>query len=178
MDFENRRGVATTTAVLGQYTVDSTTGRVALSGPKAGTTPPVFYLTGSASGVTGFLVGTDVSASGGLVEFQTNIFPPLFTTGFLRGPYIFGPDRVLDPTTTHVSGSVIPNGSGSFSGFQDASAAAGLTPNQTLAGSYTVNLDGTGSFGGNTFSVTNGAVAFYFGVSPADTRPVLVVVEQ
>jgi hypothetical protein len=150
-----------------------------------------------ASCVTGFLVGTDNSAQDGVLEFQTPVLapPPPFVSGFVVGDFAYGTDESLAGLTTNLEGTVNASPSstsvttGSFgSQLQDSSfgnpnycSQAGcllLMPNESLTGSYLVNSNGTGSFGGGTVSVTNGKDVFYIDESPLNLYPAIVVAEQ
>lgn len=150
-----------------------------------------------ASCVTGFLVGTDSTAQDGVLEFQTSLLapPPPFASGFVVGDFVYGTDESLASLTTNLEGNVNASPSstsvttGSFgSQLQDSSSGDPnycsqpgcvlLTPNQFLTGSYSVNTNGTGSFGGGTVSVTNGKVVFYIDESPLNLYPTIVVAEQ
>jgi hypothetical protein len=53
-----------------------------------------------------------------------------------------------------------------------------LMPNQSLSGSYSVNSNGTGLFGGGVVSVTNGSTVFHIDESPTNLHPSVVVSEQ
>jgi hypothetical protein len=53
-----------------------------------------------------------------------------------------------------------------------------LQPNQQLTGNYSINTNGTGTFGGGTVSVSNGSVIFYIDESPANSHPSVMVAEQ
>jgi hypothetical protein len=54
----------------------------------------------------------------------------------------------------------------------------GLTPNQRFIASYSVTKNGTGFFGGETVSVTNGATTYYIDESPLDTHPAVTAPQQ
>lgn len=150
-----------------------------------------------ASCVTGFLVGTDNAAQDGVLEFQTSFAtpPPPFFARFVAGDYSYGTNESLDATTANLEGSVsaLPSPSlltsGSFTRIeQDVNYADPgyclqpgcllLIPDESLTGSYSVNANGTGNFGGNTVSVTNGRVVFYIDESPLNLHPTVVVAEQ
>jgi hypothetical protein len=165
--------------VSGDYSVDADTGRVVLSGPDAGAHPPVLYIVPATSGVTGFLVGTDSAAASGQLQYQVPD-PPQFTALSVFGNYIFGTDSPADAATSNFEGLISADGKAAFSGIQDASPpqADGLFPNQFLAGPYTILVDGTGTFGGNTVSVTNGSVVFYVDESLINLHPALMIVEK
>jgi len=147
--------------------------------------------------VTGFLVGTDSTAQSGVMDYQTPLLapPPPFSNRFVAGDYIYGTDEPLDRNSANIEGAVTPHpnaasmSSGSFSGAaQDFSSGnlkyclqpscLLLVPDQTLSGSYSVNTDGTGTFGGGTASVTNGNVIFWIDESPLNLHPSVVVNEQ
>jgi len=53
-----------------------------------------------------------------------------------------------------------------------------LFPADPLTGSYSINTNGTGVFGGGTVSVTNGNVTFYIDNSPLNLHPSVMVAEQ
>ena len=156
--------------------------------------------------ITGFLVGTDSTAQDGVLEFQTPTIgpPPPFINLYVSGNFNYGTAESLDPLVPHVEGDVYasPSGSNSTSGtlgqtpgtnlpfIQDASYGDTaqfcvspvlcylLNPNQSLSGSYSVNSNGTGQFGGGVVSVTNGRAVFYIDESPTNLHPSVVVAEQ
>jgi hypothetical protein len=152
---------------------------------------------------TGFLVGTDSSAQDGILEFQTPTLapPPPFTNVYLAGDYAFGADEVLDPLAPAFEGVVyaLPSGASTTTGtfgpnaavsqefVQDVSYSCGsqppqpscvLLPSQFLSGSFSINSNGTGTFGGGTVSVTNGNVAFFIDEAPVNLHPSIVVIEK
>ncbi len=151
-----------------------------------------------ASCITGFLVGTDNSAQDGVLEFQTPAVapPPPFTNRDVAGDYVYGSAENIDWMTSSFEGDVYatPSSSASTSGslgasglpfFQDSSYGClnsicpFLIPEATFAGAYTINGNGTGTFGGATaVSVTNGNVIFYIDESPVNLHPSVVVAEQ
>ncbi len=156
-----------------------------------------------ASCVAGFLVGTDSTAQDGILEFQTPTTapPPPFTNVFIAGDYAYGTDELLDQLAPAFEGVVYaqPSGASTLTGsfgpnpavnqsfIRDVSYGCGaqppqpsciLLPSQSLSGSYSVNTNGTGTFGGETVSVTNGNVTFYIDESPTNLHPSIVVVEQ
>ena len=161
----------------GSYSVDTGTGRLSFSGPDAGTAPPIIYAVPGTTGVTGFLVGTDTAASSGRMEFQvTN--PPQFNA--LSGNFFFGTEEDADALTPNFEGLTSPDTRGNFSGTQDASVPGnqGLGPNQFFSGKYTIKVDGTGTFGGNTVSVSNGSTIYYIDESPLNVHTAIVVAER
>jgi hypothetical protein len=151
-----------------------------------------------ASCVTGFLVGTDNTAQSGVMDFQTPSVapPPPFSNRFVEGDYAYGTDETLDTRTPNIEGDVTPHPSassstsGSISGEQQDFSTGNanyclqetscllLIPDETLSGSYSVNTNGTGTFGGETVSVTNGNVIFFIDESPLDVHPSVIVAEQ
>jgi hypothetical protein len=148
--------------------------------------------------VTGFLVGADSAAQDGILEFQTALLtpPPPFNNKYLLGDYSFGLDEALDNLTPSVEGfetaaATASTNAGTVNGSQDLnysdptycllSSCTLLLPEGAFAGSYIINTDGTGNFGGfngETVSVTNGRVTFYLDESPLNLHPAVVVAEQ
>ena len=156
--------------------------------------------------ITGFLVGIDNTAQDGVLEFQTptQAPPPPFINLYVSGNYAYGTAESLDPLTPNLEGDVYatPSGSNTTGGslgqtagtsspfIQDVSYGDTATfcvppalcyllmPNQQLVGAYSVNTNGTGSFGGGVVSVTNGSDVFFIDESPTNLHPSVVVAEQ
>jgi len=153
--------------------------------------------------IGGFIVGTDATAQDGTLEFQTAALapPPPFSNIYIEGDYSHGTDELLDQQTTAFEGVVyaLPSGASTTAGTfapnpsieetftRDVSYGCSATPpqpncvllpSQLLTGSYTINKDGSGTFGGETVSVSNGNVTFYIDESPTNLHPSVVVVEQ
>jgi hypothetical protein len=183
-NYERSGGTATATTVSAQYVVDPTTGRFTF----AGTGIPVvgYALATSASGTTGYIVGTGASAASGTMEFQTNSYPPGYQFGPILGQYGLGTDEMLDPQSTVVIGNEFParNGqlgtSAPYVNYLYSSNLTGLTPFQEFdLFQYTWSADGSGTYGGNTYMVTNGSAKgskfFYIDTSPLDAHPAVVV---
>jgi len=177
-NYERSGGTASTTTLSAQYAVDPSSGRFSFSGTGA---PVVGYAVPSASGITGYLVGTGASAASGTMEFQTNSYPPGYQFGPISGNYGLGTEEMLDPQSTVIAGleNPGPNGSlstGSPSSYLDSSSLTGLIPFQEIdLFKYTWNADGSGTYGGNTYMVTNQSKFFYFDISPLNGHPAVVV---
>jgi Putative Ig domain len=183
-DYERSGGTANVTTVSAQYVVDPTTGRFTFAGTGI---PVVGYALGSsASGITGYLVGTGASAASGTVEFQTSSYPPGYQFGPILGQYGLGTDEMLDSQSTVTIGNEFPARNGQL----DASAPqvnylyssnlTGLIPFQEFdLLHYTWSADGSGTYGGNTYMVTNGSAKgarfFYIDTSPLNAHPAVVV---
>ncbi|MGA7218173.1 MAG: hypothetical protein WBX38_07665 [Candidatus Sulfotelmatobacter sp.] len=150
-----------------------------------------------ASCVTGFIVSTDSTAQDGLLEFQTSaINQAPFTNRLVAGDFAYASTENLDWMTTSFEGDVYGTpssanlnsgslGASSLPFYQDSSYGCLLStcplfiPGETLAGSYTINPNGTGTFGGGTIvSVTNGSVTFYLDESPVNLHPSVAIAEQ
>ena len=175
--FERSGGTASATTLSGQYTVDQTTGRFVFSGTAVNA---VGYATASADGITAYLVGTGSSASSGVMEFQTSSYPPGYQFSPINGRYGIGIDEVLDPQTTVFAGvqGADLNGNLSSDSYIDNNIPAdpGLIPVQAFTMfRYTWSPDGSGTYGGNTYMVSNGAKIFYIDVSPLNGHPAVVV---
>ncbi|HYM75152.1 MAG TPA: hypothetical protein VE377_04170 [Candidatus Dormibacteraeota bacterium] len=205
-EFENQSGTLSATALSGAYSMDSGTGRFAFfagQNQNVGLHPMVGYvipapgnLTSAAcitpgACVTGFLLSTDSTAQAGVLEFQTPPVgpPPPFTATAIEGDYVFGTDEPMDKDTVTFSGHASANPGGlSISANQDTSQGNTnycmqancllLTPDDQAILGYAVNSNGTGTFGGQTASVTNGSDTFYIDESPLNLHPVVVVVQE
>jgi large repetitive protein len=176
--YERSGGTANATTLSAQYAVDSTTGRFTFSGTGV---PVVGYAVPSASGITGYLVGTGASAGSGTMEFQTNSYPPGYQFAPINGHYGLGSEEMLDPQSTVLAGIEDPGPNGSLStsniaAYLDSSGLTGLIPFQEFdLFKYTWSADGSGTYGGNTYMVTNQSKFFYIVVSPLNGHPAVVL---
>jgi len=114
------------------------------------------------------------------MEYQTNSYPPGYQFSPVNGRYGFSPDEILDRQTTNFAGqeTLDPNGGITPDSYVDTSrsSAPGLVPVQTFTlFRYTWSPDGSGTFGGNTYMVSNGEKVFYIDVSPANNHPAVIV---
>lgn len=178
-NYERSGGAATATTISAQYTVDATTGRFSFAGTGA---PVIGYAIPSASGLTAYLVGTGASAASGAMEFQTASYPPGYQfSPFLGSAYGYGyaTEEMLEAQATIVSGQEFPTPNGGFSGglsYVDSSDTSGLYALQQFdLFKYTWGADGSGTWGGNTYMVTNGTKFFYIDTSPLNGHPGVVV---
>jgi hypothetical protein len=185
-NYERSGGTSTATTVSAQYVVDPTTGRFTFAGTGI---PVVGYAAGtSASGVTGYIVGTGASAASGTMEFQTSSYPPGYQFGPIIGQYGLGTDEMLDAQSTVIIGNEFPARNGQLGtsapqvNYLYSSNLTGLTPFQEFdLFQYTWSADGSGTYGGNTYMVTNGSAKgskfFYIDTSPLNAHPAVVVGE-
>ena len=175
--YERSGGTANATTLSAQYAVDPTTGRFTFSGTGVAV---VGYAVPSASGITGYLVGTGASAASGTMEFQTNSYPPGYQFAPISGHYGLGSEEMLDPQSTVIAGNEQPGPSGSVSSdansYLDSSSLTGLIPFQEFdLFKYTWSADGSGTWGGYTYMVTNQSKFFYIDISPLNGHPAVVV---
>src|SRR5208337_4302409 len=160
---QNVGGTTQQQSSKGTYSVDSATGRVALSafsGP-FGATPPVFYVRTSNLAV---VVGTDPAVSSGTLEPQTG---SPFTNATIVGPYTGG---TLTPVTTNVTDGVTwlsSDGAGNMNGTEDTSGPGGPG---TMPLTYTYQIDSTGRI---VFTGNPAAVGYV--ISPSDISPTKMV---
>jgi len=177
--FTRSGGPGVTTNLAGQYAIDSHTGRFTFSGTAI---PAVGYLALGAGGPTGYLVGTGASGGSGVMEFQTDSYSPGYQFSPINGLYGFTVDEALDRQTAPFVGLNFaqPNGSLDLgnSYLDTSSLSDGLLPFQSYEMFlYTFTTDGSGTYGGNTYMVTNGNKVFYLDVSPLNSHPAVVVGE-
>jgi len=131
--------------------------------------------------------------------------PPPFNNQFLEGDYLYGTDEMLDSVASSLEGDAFasPSATSATNGSLGTAASNGasgpivldvtygnpnycllpgcylLLPSESLQnGSYSINANGTGSFGGLTVSVTNGDVTFYIDESPLNLNPSIIVAQQ
>lgn len=174
--YERSGGTPSATQLSGQYTIDPATGRFTFSGTGV---PAVGYAIPGTSGVTAYLVGTGPSATSGALEFQTDSYPPGYQFSPLNGRFGTALDEMLDRQTSPFLGQagVDPNG-GLTDAYVDTqrTSAPGLVPVQQFTMfRYTWSPDGTGTFGGNTYMVSNGDKVFFIDLSPANGHPAVIV---
>jgi hypothetical protein len=178
-NYERSGGTANATTVSAQYAVDPSTGRFSFAGTGVAV---VGYAVSSATGITGYLVGTGASAASGTMEFQTDSYPPGYQfSPFAGGSYAYGlaTEEMLDPQSTVIAGQEFPAPNGIFSSgisYLDSSNLTGLTPFQEFdLFKYTWSADGSGTWGGNTYMVTNQSKFFYIDTSPLNGHPGVIV---
>lgn len=176
--YERSGGTANVTTLSAQYAVDPTSGRFTFSGTGI---PVVGYAVPSSSDITGYLVGTGASAASGTMEFQTDSYPPGYEFGPIGGKYGLGTEEMFDPQTTAFAGveQAGPNGgisTNNISTYVDSSNLTGLIPFQEFElFKYTWSADGSGTYGGNTYMVTNQSKFFYIDISPLNGHPAVIV---
>jgi hypothetical protein len=177
--YERSGGTANAMTVSAQYAVDPSTGRFSFAGTGV---PVVGYAVPSASGITGYLVGTGASAASGTMEFQTSLYPPGYQfPPFAGSSYAYGlaTEEMLDPQSTVIAGQEFPGPNGIFSGslsYLDSSNLTGLFSLQQFdLFKYTWSADGSGTWGGNTYMVTNQSKFFYIDTSPLNGHPAVIV---
>ncbi len=176
-NYERSGGTTSATTISAQYSVDPSTGRFSFSGTGV---PVVGYAVPSASGITGYVVGTGASAASGTMEFQTNSYPPGYQFGPISGTYGMGTEEMLDPQSTVIGAvanvglsATIPTADNYY---VDSSNLTGLFPLQEFElFKYTWSADGTGTWGGNTYMVANQSKFFYIDTSPLNGHPAVVV---
>jgi len=206
VEYENQAGTLSSIGISGAYSMDSDSGRFAFfaSGTQnIGIHPLVGYVIPVASDsnsaacimqsacITGFLLSTDSTAQAGVLEFQTPTIapPPPFLITSLQGDFTYGTDEPLDAESASFSGHASANPNQAVVNIsQDASFGdknycaesncAMLIPGDQAIGGYAINSDGSGKFGGQTASVTNGSTTFYIDESPLNSHPTVVIVEE
>jgi hypothetical protein len=140
------------------YTVEAVSGRISLSGFTA--TPPVIYLTAPGTpddDIAGFLVGSDIEASSGVLVSQS-AGAPAFPLSTISGNYAAGTQEDIDGLNGTALGTFSFTGAGQYSSTQSTSGSVSTPPS---SGTIAINPDGSGSLNSGSFPlVTNGNVMF------------------
>jgi hypothetical protein len=170
----------------GTYTLDTSTGRVAIAG--VGSTP-VAYLTATAGedDIAAFVVGTDTAASSGFLALQGTSAPNL-TNASLSGGYAFGSAEDVVGISGSTSGAFNFDGRGNYTNLLDTVSVGEIAsqPDQAGNGTFTVTMNsmtGSGNFdNGNHVFVTNDGGTLILAIDgPANgtTQPLLYIfIEQ
>jgi hypothetical protein len=113
-----------------------------------------------------------------MIEFQTSSYPPGYQFSPINGPYGLATNEMLDPQTFTFAGVGFADLNGNLSGgsYLDFSTPTALMPVLSYElFRYTWNTDGTGTFGGNTYMVSNGNRIYSIDISPLNAHPAVVV---
>ena len=126
--------------------VTQTSGRTTITATGSG--GPVCYLTGPSSdeNIISFFVGTDSFATSGAGYLQTTAAPN-FSATTLNSSFTMSSDEDLDGPDGAIDGVFTFDGVSKYSAVIDDNAFFGVgqqTPGQTMAGTFTVNTDGSG----------------------------------
>jgi hypothetical protein len=115
----NDGGTTGTQTPSGSYSVDSSTGRMTVSGAGVGNHPPVFYLVGPNQA---FLVGTGGSPDFGTITPQTG---SNFTNASLSGIYLGGSQPPVSANMSDEVDSLNADGAGTLTGTSDDNSSGG-----------------------------------------------------
>jgi hypothetical protein len=125
--------------VPGTYLV-TTNGRVEFTGfGTLGSRMAAAYLTGVNQG---FLVGSDKTATVGLLENQTG---GPFSAVSVMGSYALSAPSPADDMVSNIIGQTAANGTGTMQGVLDEVDSSGQNPAQSFVGNYTVTSSGQGT---------------------------------
>ena len=102
------------------------------------------YLTGVNQG---FLVGSDKTATSGLLENQTGV---PFSLTSIMGSYALSAPMPADDVASNVIGQLTANGAGKMQGVVDEIDSSGQNPSQSFVGNATVAATGQGTMVTNT----------------------------
>jgi hypothetical protein len=179
--------IKTPQAIAGNYTVNASSGRVALT--NSGTNPPAVYLTTPTDGISAFIIGLNSGVgSDAFFGYATpQNAPPVggFTGASLTGTYAFGIDQMIDNGVSNDSGVEAIASGGITSGIVDFSSQGGLTINFGFkdpmgSHSFTIAADGSGKWSGfgslTTYVVTDGTKVFI--LDDTSTLAEIIVLEQ
>ena len=149
-------GTATNQNLMGTYAFTQLSGRLALTGASAATSP-VCYLTNPVDNLSAFCISTDATASVGVFDAQP---AATYGNGSLSGNFFFGSTEPGDNTVADLSG-VASISSGSLTGTKDTSASPGFSLGSAFNATLDILADGSGNLGPNTVAVTNGTVLYF-----------------
>jgi hypothetical protein len=169
--YVNDAGTFSTTPYSnGSYTVEAASGRVSITGLTA--TPPVVYLTAAGSTddeITGFLVGTDLQASAGLLVSQSTTVPA-FVLSDVTGNYAASTQEDVDGSNGATLGAFTFTGAGTYFA---TLRSTGTVPTLPVTGPIALGPDGSGNLSNGSFPlVTNGDVIFAL---PSSGDPLMYV---
>jgi len=151
--------------VPGTYQV-TTNGRVEFTGFGAiGPRMAAAYLTGVNQG---FLVGSDKTATVGLLENQT---AGPFGAASVMGSYTLSAPSPADNMVSNIIGQTTANGAGTMQGVLDEMDSSGQNLAQAFVGNYTVTSSGQGTMTTNTPTGIPTNLAVYV-VSPSAIRAI------
>lgn len=164
----------TTSFNNGAYAVTSA-GRVTFTG--LGPNVPVVYLSGGDTGenIAGFTVSTDGFISSGVLVRQGGFLPD-FSAIDLTGEYAGGTEEDPENIDGAVASAYVFDGVGNYAATADASKPGiPLTVNDMFRGTYTTDLDGSGTIDGSVFVyLTNGSQVFVI-TEAEDENPKLLI---
>ncbi len=143
------------TAYTGTYTVDATSGRVAVATTTTGITPPIFYLINSNSA---FVLGTDTSSSSGILEPQSG---SPFASASFSGNYLGGTFPLSNSSYTNAAGLTAADGNGNVVITSYLSGRTGTTLYDNVTGTYAGD-----SHGRVVVTATDGVSRVFYVVSP------------
>ncbi len=152
--FDQFAGALTTGGSLAvTYAVDAATGRAATTGATAA---PILYII---DGNSAFYLGSDRSASSGVIEAQTG---SPFTNASFAGSYLGGSLPLANTAALNENGIVAADGDGNLLFTTNRSSDLGLTLYDNVAGTYSV--DGTGRV---VVTAPDGLTRIFYVVSPS-----------
>jgi hypothetical protein len=153
------------TSIPGTYLV-TTNGRVEFTSFGAlGPRMAAAYLTGVNQG---FLVGSDKTATSGLLENQTG---GPFSLTSIMGSYALSAPMPADNMVSNIIGQTTGNGAGKVQGVMDEVDSSGQNPSQSFVGNSTVASSGQGTMVTNTPVGVPTNLAIYV-VSPSAIRAI------
>ena len=176
--YQNDAGnVDTKNFTNGSYALETVSGRISLT--LVGTQPPVAYETAdnSEDDIVAFLVGTDPTATSGILMLQSTTAPN-FGAAQLTGNFALGSTEDVLGISGSLVGAFTFDGANHYSAivdFVDISSGA-VDPNEDFTGTTQINQDGSGQFdGGEESFVTNGTYMLVFDSDSANDQPFLYV---
>lgn len=151
-----------TSSIAESYIFGTATGLVSVysNSTLSGTPSQYLYLTTPYDGVAGFSITTDGTAPLGVFDLQPYGFPGVPPIPVLSGNFIIGSSEPGDNTALDISG-VATISSGNVAATEDVASPTALSLANPFTAGLSINADGTGNLGPNTFAVTNGTALFF-----------------
>jgi len=167
---ENDAGALTSPNIAETCTVNPNNGRVGFTWLSPAVAPPfaAAYLVGQGEG---FVIGSDATASTGLLELQSGA---PYSASSVSGGYAISSPFITEPGVNNLQGVVIGNGAGALSGTVDEADASGAaqTLDQAFASTITaLAANGRGTMTTNTPVPTGFPTNWiFYVVSPGQIR--------
>lgn len=146
---QNDAGTLTSPSIQDTCTVNPNNGRVAFSWVSPSVAPP-FVAAYLVSPGEGFVIGSDATATTGLLELQTT--PQPLSTSSISGAYALSAPLIFEPGVNNLLGELLPAATGQLSGTVDEADSNGITQNLNQA--FSASIASVSAAGRGTLATT------------------------